>query len=1039
MNKLTISIMLLLITVLTQHPLLAQTVTLSGKVTDAVDGITLPGVNIIVKNTNIGTSTDANGEFQLNVPSLQDTLLFSFLGYELMAEPINGRSVLEVRLVPQVIEGEGLVVTGYQIQRKSDLTGSISVADVEEIKNNPNSNVMRALEGKIPGLSIVTDGSPSNSARIRIRGESTLGNNEPLFIIDGIPSKTDAFQQLNPNEIQSIQILKDASSASIYGARASNGVIIITTKSGSSAGLKISFNSSYSTQMYMNKPEVLNTEQRGRVLWQAAINDGVNPRFLPIYDYDWNGDMNNPVLNEVIVPEWINESNGVRSADTYWFDEISRTGTITSNNVTLSSGDENGSVFGSITYNDNAGIVKGTDFERISARLNADYKFLEDKLHVGLNIQTSKTLENPMPFGQGGNPLELAVRVQPVLPVYTESGNFAGPSGGGFSDRDNPVRLVEQTSWDRLNYNNLLSSFYANLKLYKGLTLNTNFGIDYINRYNRFVGRSFETGFVSRDLNYLSTSQEHNFSYNWSNTINYVASLGKHSLNTVAGIEVFKNNFSLFSAYSEEFALDENDYFVHEAATGVRSNDGVQTGFQLLSYFGRANYNFDDRYLASATLRYDGSSRFGDANQYGLFPAFSLGWRVSNEEFFKFSSISDLKLRGSWGTVGNQEIGNSASASLFEARYQGGFYDGTAYDITGANTGTLPSGFVATQTGNPNLKWEETTEINTGIDIGFFEQKLQGSFDYFYRKTEDILILPAYIAVIGEGGTQWINGASIDNWGYEAAVSFRDAIGKDLIYQISANLGAYRDKITKLPESVIDSYPGNSEQNILGRSQHSIFGYVTDGLFQDQSEVISHATQTGARVGRIRYKDLNDDGVINALDQKYLGVQAPDFEYGLGGSLNYKNFSFDVFFQGVQGRDIFYGNNGSWKVRTDFTGIWAGENYGLRTLDAWTPQNSDSNIPALSLSNNNSEDPESRPSDYFVEDGSYLKLRNIQIGYDLPVSFLEQIRASQFKIYFRAENLFQLTSNGFTGTDPETPEATYPRPLVLTLGLNLSF
>jgi len=1011
--------------------------TISGTVYDDQTGEPLPGAAIAEEGTDRGTSTNLNGEFQFTASSGEAVLVIRFVGYEPKRVSIDDRSEIDIYLVPDVVMGSELVVTGYQIQRKVDLTGAISVANIDEIATDPNSNVLRSLQGRIPGLNITTDGSPANNATIRIRGESTLGNNAPLFVIDGVPSKTDAFQQLNPNEIESIQVLKDASASSIYGARASNGVIIISTKSGRDAGLQFSFNSSLSSQILVRRPQMLNTRQRGEVLWRAAINDGVNPNFLPIYDYDWNGDMNNPVLHDVIIPEWINEAQGIRSADTDWFDQVTQTGLISSNNMTVSTGDERGSVMASLNYDDNRGILKGTEFNRIAGRINSDYSFIDNRLNISARMQLSKTEENPMPFGQGGNPLYLAVRSQPILPVYAEDGSFAGPSGGGFSDRDNPVRVIEHNNWDRLHANNALGNISASFNVLDDLQFRTNFGVDYINRYHRFIEQTYETGFLSRDINSLTTVQEHNLSYTWTNTLNYQLDVGQNHFNMVGGMEAHENSFIQTESYSEEFTINENEYFVHNAATGVRTTNGFETGFALLSYFGRVNYNYADRYLGSATLRYDGSSRFGDANRYGLFPSLSLGWRISNESFFNIPAISELRLRGGWGNVGNQEIGNTASAGLFQARYAGNFYNGTAYDIRGVGSGVLPSGFVATQTPNPNLKWEETSEINLGFDIGLLEHRIEASFDYFFRETRDILIQPAYIAIMGEGGNQWVNGATVENWGFEAALTYRGEIGRDLLYRINANFGAYRDQITKLPESVIDSYPGNVEQNILGQSMHAAFGYVTDGIFKSDEEVDAHADQTGAAVGRIRYKDLNGDGVIDALDQQYLGVQAPDFEYGFGVNLNYRSFSFDMFLQGIYGMDLFYQNNDAWKVRTDFTGIWAGENYGVRTLNAWSPDNPDSNIPALSLSSN-SEDPESRPSDYFLEDGSYLMLRNLQIGYQFPVNMMERLSLSELRVYFRAENVLQITSRSFTGHDPETPQDTYPRPLVLTLGFNIS-
>ncbi|HLR32550.1 MAG TPA: TonB-dependent receptor [Fodinibius sp.] len=1013
---------------------------IEGMVTDESDGGSLPGVNISVKGTTIGTSSGTDGSYQLAVPSANDTLVFSFIGYKTQEVPINGRTTIDVAMVSEALIGEELVVTGYQTQKKADLTGAVSIADVEDIGSVPTGNPMKSLQGRIPGLSVTTDGSPNGNTTIRIRGVNTLGNNDPLFVIDGVPTKTAAYQQLNPNAIESIQVLKDAAASSIYGARASNGVIIITTKEAGSE-TKVDFNTSLSMQSYVTKLDVLNTRQRGQVLWQAAINDNVDPSAIALYDYEWHQENDQAVLDRVIVPKWVDKEAGIKSANTNWYDKISRRGVISSSNLSVSTGNERGGVMLSLSYHDNAGIIKENDFNRISGRINSDYNFWDGRLQLGGNVQVSKTKETPIPEGLGGTPMWLGLIAQPILPVHTVDGGWAGPSGAGFSDRDNPVRLIEHNKWDKNHALILFGNVFADLEIIQNLTLRSNFGVDYEDAYYRDITRTYQSGFLGRDINSLNTVQNHNINWTWSNTLNYVLNVSDHNITLMGGIEASRNIFSSFTAYSEEFAIEENDYFTHDAATGRNVNSGSDTGYNLFSYFGKVDYAYSDRYLASATLRYDGSSRFGQDQLYGLFPAFSAGWRLANEPFFRenVGFISQLKLRAGWGRVGNQEIANYASYSLYRANYGDdktwGGSSGTAYDIGGNDTGTLPSGYVATQTGNPNLKWEETTEVNVGADFGILSDKLTGSFDYFVRNTEDILIQPAFIGVVGDGGNRWLNGASTETSGFELALGYQNSVG-DFSYTISGNISSYSDKITHLPESVVDSYPGNSEKDILGRSQFSLFGYVADGLFQNQQEVDNHAQQPGKGIGRIRYKDLNGDGTINSLDQKYIGVASPEFQYGLQTSLKYKNVTLDLFFQGIQGIEVY----NEMKFRTDFVGQWSGANFGARTLDAWTPQNSDSSIPAVSLSDNNSE---SRFSTYYVENGSYLKLRTAKLGYSLPSEVLDSVGMRNLTIYLQGENLLTFKDNHgadqFTATDPENPANAYPRPLTLTLGLNVSF
>lgn len=1051
MNKLAVAICLLIAGVFSSGQAFGKTVfqsgpnadqKVNGTVTDKGDGATLPGVNIMVKGTTIGTSTDPEGNYELKVPSLNDTLVVSFVGYETQEIPINGRTTINIQMESKALVGDEVVVTGYQIQKKVDLTGAVSVVSDDDIADASAGNPVKSLQGKVPGLFIQTNGAPDAGATVRIRGVSTLGNNDPLYVIDGVPTKSNMAQNLDPNEIKSIQVLKDASAASIYGARASNGVIIITTKQGKKGDIQVNFNTSVTSEDYVTKLDVLNTRQRGQALWQAAINDGTDPASLPIYDYQWHRDNNNnAVLDKVIIPEWVDKDAGIKSADTDWFDEISRPGLISSNNLTVSTGSDRGSALVSLSYYNNKGIVKQSDFNRYSVRVNSNYKFFDDRLNIGENLQVSKGRGTPLPSGLGGTPLWLGLISQPILPVHTVDGGWAGPIGAGFSDRDNPVRLIWDNRWDKNNTGKVFGNVFAEFEVIKNLKFKSSLGIDYTDFYSRNIQQTYHSGFLGRDINSLNVVQNHELNYTWDNTLNYNLDLQKHSFDFLLGMEAIDQTVNNFSAYREQFAIQTKDYFTLDAGTGIKNNTGYSTGYRLLSYFGKVNYSFAERYLASATLRYDGSSRFGSAHRFGLFPAFSLGWRISNEKFMKnrFDFLSDLKLRFGWGQTGNQEIENNASYALYRPNYGDdntwGPSNGTAYDLSGSDSGTLPSGFLATQTGNPNLKWEATTESNVGLDIGFLDQKITGSFDYFKRNTNDILIQPAFIAVVGDGGSQWLNGASVETNGFEVQVKYRDNAG-DFNYNISANVGSYHDKITDLPESVVDSYPGNSEKNILGHSMNSIFGYVADGLFQNEQEVQDHADQPGADVGRIRYQDLNGDGVINTLDQKYIGVQSPDYEYGINASVSWKQFNLSLFLQGVQGIDVY----NEMKFRTDFVGQWTGANFGARTLDAWSPDNTDSRIPALSLSDKNNE---SRSSTYYVENGSYLKMRNAELGYNLPSKMLDQFHLDKLRIYVRGENLFTIKdthgADQFTAPDPENPGMAYPRPRKFTLGLNVSF
>ena len=1007
----------------------AQQKLYQGTVTSRQGKTPLPGVTVQAGNAN--AITDNAGHFSINAAP-GDMLTFTYLGMKPFTQGVPANvSVLSIELEENATDLNQVIVTGYQTQKKADLTGAVAVVNVAEIKDIPLGNPLKALQGRVPGVSISTDGAPNSAATVRIRGIGTLGNNDPLYVIDGIPTKR-GLQELNQNDIESIQVLKDASSATIYGSRAANGVIIVTTKKAKKGFSRINVDASSSLQNYTTKLKTLNADGRGRAYWQAAVNDRANPNNNQIYQYDWNGDYNNPVLNSIILPEYIDAAKTMRPADTYWYDEIAQTSLLQNYNISLTNGSEKGNSFFSVGMYNNKGIVKDTRQQKLTARFNTDYSFFKGRLKVGENLSVTYIKDALVP---ATDILFAALVQQPVVPVHTVDGGWGGPAPG-MTDRQNPVRLIEDNKQNKGQFVRLFGNAYADLEIIPGLHFKTSYGIDYNGTFQRVLRKSYTSGFLSDKTNQVNTSQDYNGNWVWQNTLSYNVALKKHRLDFLLGEEQIKYMAQNFFASRQGYALENIDYAYLDAGSTQKDNGGSGSGYALLSYFGKANYVYDNKYLASVTLRRDGSSRFGKDNRFGMFPAISLGWRISEEGAVKSALpfISDLKLRAGWGRSGNQEIANNATYTLYSAIYgidpTWDFDSGSAYDLNGSGTGQLPSGFTLIRQGNAGLKWESTKETNVGIDFGLLDNHISGSVDYFIKKTSDILINPAYLAVIGEGGSRFANGASMQNKGLEVLVSYSGDIAPGLNLTLTGNVATYRNKITYLPDEVLTSYPGNGQdKTILGRSINSTFGYVADGIFQSQKDVDDHANQIGKGVGRIRYKDLNGDKEINDKDRDYIGKGDPDFVYGLNVALEYKHFDLSFFLQGVQGIQVY----NTYKTYTDFASIWTGTNWGDRTLAAWTPQHTNTSIPALTLVDRNNEN---RTSTYFLESGSYLKLRNIQLGYSFKHLFggLQTAR-----VYLQGSNLFTVKSKSFTATDPENPNNAYPIPVIGTVGVNLSF
>ena len=1016
-------------------------VTATGVVVDAATGEPIIGASVLEEGTTNGTITDFDGNFTLSVAN-DAMVVISYVGYK--SQQLYPKAGMSIKLSEDSEVLDEVVVTGYTAQRKADLTGAVTAISAKDLEKQQENNPMKALQGKVPGLNISADGNPSGSAGVQIRGVGSLNSsNAPLYIIDGVPT-TSGMHELNPNDIESIQVLKDAASASIYGSRAANGVIVITTKKGAEGKIRVDLDASVAVQSYVNRIKVLNSEQYGRALWQAYINDGQqDPNFNPYYRYDWGYNaQGQPVLNSVMLNKYLDDAGTTPASNTDWFSEVTRPGVIQNYNVAVSNGNQKGGCFFSLGYYKNEGIIKTTDFDRFSARINSDYKILKDYVTIGENFTLNRTSEVAAPGGY----IQSALQYNPLLPVYKADGETLAqaPSASLFPKYENPVSILEHNKNNRYTYWRIFGNAFININPYKGLNIRTTAGIDYAQKKQRFFTYPIAEGVVANDKNAMEYKQEHWLKWMWNAIITYNLEIGKHRADFLLGTELNREISDWGSAYKEDFIILSPTYMWPSAGTGKAQSYGGAGSYSLISFFGKANYSYDNRYLVSLTMRYDGSSRFGKNNRFAFFPSVSAGWRISQEKFMAGANswLDDLKLRASWGQTGNQDISSTARYTIYESNYgvteNGGQSYGTSYDIAGTNGGhILPSGFRRIQVGNDDIKWETTSQTNVGLDFAFFKQTLYGTFDWYYKQTRDILVEMVGIGAMGEGGTQWVNAGAVDNMGIELQLGYRNQTKGGFKYDISANLSHYKNTVIDMPETVAASgrFGGNGVESVVGHAIGSQVGYIADGLFKSQDDIDNHAIQEGAGLGRIRYRDINEDGVVNEKDQTWIYSPIPAVAFGANFYFEYKGFDLTVFFQGVGGAQVI---TKDYKEQTDFLSAINVPflNKGTRVLNAWSLSNPNSDIPALSNSDNNNED---RVSTYFVEDGSFLKLRNIQLGYNLPKKACDKMLMQNWRWFVSAQNVFTIHSAKFTGVDPENPTFGYPIPLTVTLGTKVTF
>lgn len=1011
MKRAILSAALLLSAIVAQ----AQSIAVHGTVLSKSDGSPLVGVTVICEALQTGTTTDLDGTFSFSVPE-GATLKFSYVGFD--SVEAKAAPEMTVRLEENSEMLDNVVVVGYQVVRKADLTGAVSVMDMKEPLSENSGNIMSSLAGRLAGVNVVPDAAPGGTGSIRIRGMSTANSsNDPLYIIDGVP--TDNINCINPSDIESMQVLKDAASASIYGSRAANGVVVITTRQGKGDRMAINVNYAASVQTIANRYELLNAKQWGEAYWTASKNAHIAPSH-PLY-----GSGERPVLQQ-----YVGGNPNFPTTDTDWQDQVYRTAMTNNLSASISNSSEKGSVLFSLNYINQDGNIKETFYERYSARVNSRYDFGK-YVTVGENLMVAYWKNRGADVaGDRGIPF-LAIGQHPALPVRGLDGSWARPLELIASDLANPVQIINNTKDNDFASWRILGNAYLEVKPVAGLSLKSNIGIEHSQYLNHTLVRTVNPG----DVNSVSAVYGQGDTWTWTNTANYNKTFAqKHHLTVLLGTEAIGYTFRDLSASREGYAFEDSGYMQIGSGTGTRNNGGSKSQWAVFSLFGKVDYNYADRYLASFTIRRDENSRFAKGYRAGIFPAVSVAWRLTQEPFFPQNDIlSDLKIRYSWGQNGNANI-----PALYPAYSTYIFNTGNgAYDISGTNSSTT-SGITLASTGNPELRWETTSQHNIGADFRLFRGSLGLSFDYFIKKTEDMLTIPPALDVAGENASMWLNTGSMENRGWEVTVSYMSPSYGDFSWSGSLNVSQYRNKLLRL--NSLQKFIGGDQRLIPGQPMGVYYGYVCDGIFQNEAQVAEHATQQGAAPGRLIYRDIDGNGEIDDNDRCIIGDPNPDLSLGLNLAFRYKSLSLEMFFAGDFGFDI---QNHMKRQLLSMSYGNLSTNRGAEILNAWTPTNTNTDIPALSLTDDNNE---SRFSTYYVEDGSYMKMKYLKLSYALPEHIVRKIGLRNLEIYGQVENLFTITS--YTGLDPELlpgeygariDNGAYPRPRTFTVGLNLQF
>ncbi len=1001
----------------------------SGTVSDAT-GQGIPGVNVLLKGTTQGAVTDSNGSYSIEAPA-SGTLTFSFIGYSTKDVAINGQSSIDVVLDEDITSLDEVVVVGYGVVKKSDVTGSVASVSPRKLQEVATIDVNNALQGRVSGVQVINNsGRPGAGTTVRIRGVGSMNNSDPLYVVDGFPTGDISF--LAPGDIESMEVLKDASAAAIYGNRGANGVILITTKKGKEGTTTFNFNAYVGIQKPVKKLDLLNASEYAQLYMEAWTNDGVDVETtLPAQDY--------AMFRYVI-------DNNLRGTD--WQEEVMvNPAPIQNYSLDAMGGTDKYKYRFSTTYFDQQGSIKNTHLKKFFIKLNNEFK-LSEKFTAGVNVSYLRAIVGNYNGDQYSGVLPTVIGASPIIPAYDRDPlwNQWGPTQL-FSQSNNGARIVDELKNQGWNQHKLVSNLWAEWKLLEGLSIRSNFSNDLSFNHSRgyFPQFSIRTDYLGlsserRERSQLDESRGTSFNWNWANFVTYEKTINDtHRFNLMVGQEANYSNWDGINATAYSVPNIKSQMYLSGAKEiNSQTSSGVSVT-TLMSYFGRLNYSYKSKYLFTATGRYDGSSRFTKANRWGFFPSFAVAWNVTNEPFLNdVNWLSNLKLRGGYGEVGNQSV-------VGPADFVTQVTNGQRYSFNNKPV----EGQIPTRLSNPELVWESSNMSNVGADIGLLDDRLTVTLEYFIRDTEDMIVgipVPEYVGAYAPNA----NAGTMRNEGFEFNILYNGQVG-DLKFDIGLNGSFIRNELVNLGggqpyEAGSVSKVGNTAKVMEGMPFPFFFGYRTDGIFNSQEELDAHVNSDGvalqplAAPGDVKFVDTNGDGIINPGDRVDLGNAYPDFTTGLSLGAEYKGFDFKAFLYASFGNEAV---NSLIGFNESPTGL---QNSTRNRLDRWTPENTASNEPRMTQQNRNDN---MRFSDRYVEDASFIKLRNVQIGYRLPASLVERLKLRSVRIYASADNLWRRTS--YKGFDPEFGSlysspffygvdlANYPQAKTIIGGVNVTF
>jgi len=990
-NRLPVLFLLLFLQLFAFSAFAQETSTVSGTVLDPY-GEPLPGVNIIIKGTTNGTVSDLDGKYSINVPE-DATLVYSFVGYVNQEIPVADKSVIDVTLEEDLGDLDEFVVVGYGMQRKSDLTGAISSIKTEDISRLPVSDATQSLQGRVSGVQVTSNsGAPGAGSTVRIRGVGTLNNSSPLYVVDGM--LLDNIDFLSPNDIESMEVLKDASATAIYGSRGANGVIMVTTKQGDfDTETRISIDAYTGIQQVANKIDLVNARQFAQLANELEQNVGNEP----IYNVNDYGE------------------------GTDWQDYIFQTAPISSVTLGATGGTKNTSFNVSANYFTQEGVVKESGYERLTFRVNNQYKFSE-AVTFGHNLSFIYYNQQNEP-GVVGN----AYRAYPIFDPVQPDGSYTNTTPVG-----NPAAQFEYNSNNKTNDYRAVGNLFMDVDFLKNFTFRSSLGFDFEFQDTKSFTPVFIVSPTQQNLeNSVNVENLRNRNILWENTVTYSKEWDDHRLNVLGGITT--QDFyteTLGGARRNLPGEDPSLWYLSAGELTSQTNLNTAMDWSMLSYLFRVNYTFKDKFLFTGTFRRDGSSRFGSENRYGNFPSIALGYNIIEEGFLQNQAVlSNLKIRGSWGMIGNDKIGS------YEGRP---VVSGNENAVFGENE-ELIYGATLTRLANPFIKWEETITSNIGFEFGFFEEKLTGEVDYYYRRTNDILVAVPIPNYVGSANNPVINAASVENKGIDLSLNWRDEIG-DFNYYIGTVLSTVNNKVLDIGagnEAIYGGAVGISgylgSRTIVGESIGHYFGYKTAGVFQNQEQINSTPNRGTEVPGDLIFEDTNGDGEVNNNDRVILGSPIPDLIFGFNFGFDYKGFDLRADFNGTAGNEIYNS-----KKQTRFNTY----NFETSYLDRWTGEGTSNTEPRVTNGGHNYE-----VSDRFVEDGSFLRLRNLQVGYSFPEVVLNQIKVQNLRVYLSGTNIFTWTK--YTGYTPEIGGGTvtgtgydsgiYPLARTFNVGVSANF